>query len=540
RIANCVIEGSKEGLTEDLDELLQTMAPLDIINGPLMTGMDEVGRLFGSNELIVAEVLESAEAMKAAVGHLEPHMESAESSSRGTIILATVKGDVHDIGKNLVDIILSNNGYKIVNLGIKVPPQDLIEAYNNHKPDIIGLSGLLVKSAQMMVDTARDFKSSGIGCPILVGGAALTNRFTRLRIAPQYDGLVVYAKDAMHGLEMAGKIMNAAEREKLSTALLAETQDLQTDEQAKQAAGGRAPKERPAAQVAQVNAAPTPPDLRLQVIQDYDLSEIFQYINPQMLYVRHLGYRGRFTEALAEGEERAVALREKVKQVEDIMLARQDIQARALYKFFRAASEGDDVLILSPDGKQVLERFRFGRQSQDKGLCLSDYVLPLASGKPDYLGMFVTSVGPGVRALAMKWMEEGDYLASHVLQILALEGAEAFAELLHQRMRAMWGLPDPADISKVDLFRANYHGKRYSFGYPACPRLEDQAPLWRLLEPDKHLGVELTEEFMMDPEGSVSAVVFHHPQAEYFNLSPEDTKRLEDALEGAQTPAPSR
>ncbi|MEX2599731.1 MAG: methionine synthase, partial [Dehalococcoidia bacterium] len=263
RIANCIIEGSKEGLFGDLDEIMKTMAPLDIINGPLMAGMDEVGRLFGSNELIVAEVLESAEAMKAAVAHLEPHMQGGDSSNRGTIILATVKGDVHDIGKNLVDIILSNNGYKIVNLGIKVPPHTLIEAYNEHKPDIIGLSGLLVKSAQMMVDTARDLKSSGIDCPILVGGAALTNRFTRLRISPEYDGLVVYAKDAMNGLELAGKIMDPAGRKALSETLDAEGQGLRDDDNAKQAAAASAaPKERPVKRVAPVEQAPEPPDLR--------------------------------------------------------------------------------------------------------------------------------------------------------------------------------------------------------------------------------------------------------------------------------------
>jgi 5-methyltetrahydrofolate--homocysteine methyltransferase len=209
------------------------------------------------------------------------------------------------------------------------------------------------------------------------------------------------------------------------------------------------------------------------------------------------------------------------------MLARPDIQASAIYKFFRAASEGDDVLVLSPDGRQALERFRFGRQQAGEGLGLADYLLPLSSDKPDYLGMFVTTIGPGVRALADKWKDEGDYLASHILQVLALEGAEAFAELLHQKMRAMWGFPDPAGITKEDLFKAHYQGRRYSFGYPACPRLEDQAQLWRLLEPEKHIGVHLTEGFMMEPEGSVSALVFHHPQAKYFNLSPSDAEALE-------------
>ena len=531
RIAQCVIEGTKEGLLEDLDEALQGRAPLEIVNGPLMAGMDEVGRLFGNNELIVAEVLESAEVMKAAVAHLEPHMEANEASTRGSILLATVKGDVHDIGKNLVDIILSNNGYRVINLGIKVLPQELVRAYREHQPDMIGLSGLLVKSAQMMVDTVRDFKDAGIAAPILVGGAALSNRFTRLRIASEYEGLVAYAQDAMTGLALAGRIRDDAGRQELIATLAEETEVLLTGEAARQAARTAEERpERPKAAVQAVEQAPVPPDLRHHVIRDHDLSEVFSYINPTMLYVRHLGFRGRFEEALEKGDARAVELHEKVGQVQEVMLQRSDIQASAVYKFFRAASEGDDVLVLSADGSEVLERFRFGRQAAGEGLGLSDYLLPRAGGKEDYLGAFVTTIGPGIRALADEWREQGDYLASHILQILALEGAEAFAELLHQRMRRMWGFPDGPEVTKEELFKAHYRGNRYSFGYPACPRLEDQALLWGLLEPEAHIGVNLTEEFMMEPEGSVSALVLHHPQTKYFNLSPEDTERLEKKL----------
>ncbi|MBM3924453.1 MAG: methionine synthase [SAR202 cluster bacterium] len=532
RIANCIIEGSKEGLLEDLDEAMKGRRPLEIINGPLMAGMDEVGRLFARNELIVAEVLSSAEAMKSAVAHLEPHMEKAEAASRGSIILATVKGDVHDIGKNLVDIILSNNGYKVINLGIKVPPQDLIAAYQQHRPDMIGLSGLLVKSAQMMVETVRDLRDAEIECPILVGGAALTNRFTRLRIAPQYEeGLVAYAKDAMTGLELANRIREPEERARMKATVDEEGRLLEADEAAKEA--GRRdlrPTELPKGTVSVVESVPAPPDLKLHIIKGYDLSEIFDYINPVMLYTRHLGFKGRFEEALDAGDAKAIELRDQVKAVEDAMLIREDIKADAVYKFFRAASEGDDVVVLSPDGRDVLERFRFGRQSGGDGLCLSDYLLPRSSGKADYIGAFVTTIGPGVRVLAEMWKGHGRYLDSHILQVLALEGAEAFAELLHQKMRAMWGFQDPAGISKQDLFKANYQGRRFSFGYPACPRLDDQGQLWRLLEPERHIGVGLTEGFMMEPEGSVSALVFHHPQAKYFNLSPSDAERLEKAL----------
>jgi 5-methyltetrahydrofolate--homocysteine methyltransferase len=249
-----------------------------------------------------------------------------------------------------------------------------------------------------------------------------------------------------------------------------------------------------------------------------------------MLYVRHLGYRGRFSEALANGEQKAVDLRRKVQEVESVMLERNDIQASAVYKFFRAASEGDDLLILSPDGAQELHRFRFGRQSDGEQLSLADYVQPQSAEVPDYVGMFVTTIGPGVRSLADQWNANGDFLAAHILQSLALEGAEAFAELLHQRMRAMWGFADKPDITYTELFQAKYRGKRYSFGYPACPRLEDQAGIWTLLDPTKNIGVELTEGFMMDPEGSVSALVFHHPQTTYFNLSERDVEELEKRI----------
>ena len=529
RLSSAIVEGIKEGLEGDLKEALSGRSPLEIINGPLMDGMNEVGRLFGLNQLIVAEVLGSAEVMKAAVSYLEPLMESGEAATRGTIVLATVKGDVHDIGKNLVDIILSNNGYRIINLGIKVPPQDLIQAYREHRPDMIGLSGLLVKSAQMMVETVRDFSEAGIDCPVLVGGAALTNRFTRLRIAPGHRGAVVYARDAMSGLNLAHRLADADERQRLASELVMETRSIEKEE-ASRIRTPRATKPRSTGSTVvpvQAAPAPPPPDLRRHMLKDFDLSEIFRYVNPVMLYVRHLGYRGRFVEALEAGDVKALELQERVQQVEDVMIERGDITANAVYQFYRAASEADDLLILTGDGRRVLERFRFGRQSGGDGLCLSDYVLPRTSGVPDYVAAFVTTVGPGVRELAAEWQEKGDYLSSHVMQVLALEGAEAFAELLHKRLRAAWGFSDVEGLTNMDLFKANYRGRRFSFGYPACPRLEDQEQLWRLLEPEKTVGVSLTEGSMMDPEGSVSALVMHHPQAKYFNLSREDMERLE-------------
>ncbi len=532
KLSLAVIEGTKEGLAEDLDEALLERGPLEIINGPLMAGMEEVGRQFNANELIVAEVLQSAESMKFAVSRLEPHMEHSESATKGKVVLATVKGDVHDIGKNLVDIILSNNGYKVINLGIKVPPQDLIDAYKQHRPDIIGLSGLLVKSAQMMVETVGDLKQSEVNCPILVGGAALSNRFTRLRIAPKYGGLVAYASDAMTGLALANTLQEADERQRLSEALDAEAGQMLKDDSARQrsAANSGASPVSPA-QVRHDFDIPTPPDLRLHVLNDFDLDKIFPYINPQMLYVRHLGFNGRFAEALEAGETTALELQESVKRVEDLVLANPGVTAKAVFKFFPCQSDGQDLLIYSPDGSNVLEKFRFGRQSQRQGLCLADYAPPMSSsggsGPMDYVAMFVTTIGPGVRQLAGQWMSEGEYLNAHILQALALEGAEGFAELLHQQIRQMWGLGDPDGTSYQDLFRTQYRGRRYSFGYPACPRLEDQEQLFRLLDVSNNIPVELTEGFMMDPESTVSALVFHHPDASYFNLSEQDIEQLE-------------
>ncbi|MHB8383005.1 MAG: methionine synthase, partial [Candidatus Binataceae bacterium] len=348
RLPRYILEGSKEGLTEDLDELLPTMNPLEIINGPLMKGMDEVGRLFNANQMIVAEVLQSAEAMKAAVAHLEPHMEKDESSNRGKIILATVKGDVHDIGKNLVEIILSNNGYRVINLGIKVPPEDLIKAFRQHQPDAIGLSGLLVKSAQMMVVTAQDLKTAGIDCPILVGGAALSNRFTRIKIAPEYPGLVAYANDAMSGLALANQIMDYERRETLRLRL--------DEDSAKLIAATPKPSNgaivNPAAKssVRRDVDIPMPPDLKTHVLRGYDLGEVFQYINPAMLYTKHLGLRDA-ERALAEGNAKALELKVAIEEVQELMLAREDIKANAIFRFFRAQSDGDrSVMFLSPDG----------------------------------------------------------------------------------------------------------------------------------------------------------------------------------------------
>ncbi|MFY9571121.1 MAG: methionine synthase [Blastocatellia bacterium] len=536
RLSNYIVEGTKEGLIDDLNIKLKEAAPLDIINGPLMTGMAEVGRLFNNNELIVAEVLQSAEAMKAAVSYLEGFMEKKADSSRGRIILATVKGDVHDIGKNLVDIIMSNNGYQVVNLGIKVPPEVLIQAVREHNPDAIGLSGLLVKSAQQMVLTAEDLKDAGIDRPLLVGGAALSDRFTRTKIAPAYGGTVVYANDAMNGLDILNRVMDPESRAKLEAGLL--ERDLGV---VPRVSAPVSESEQRSSKVSLDIPIPAPPDLDRHVEEVRDLDEVWSYINPQMLYGRHMGLHGRFTDLLAAGDQRAVGLEEKIEKVKAECRAGA-MRVRVVWQFFEAESGGNKIHLFDRSSNTAFEprdavdnpiaTFGFPRQLKDDGLALSDLVLPALLGdssrRRDHIALFVTTAGEGVRELAEQAKQAGEYLRSYALQALALETAEAAAEWLHSRLRAAWGFPDPPDLARQNLFQARYRGKRYSFGYPACPDLELQAELFRLLRPEE-IGVELTEGFMMEPEASVSALVFHHPDATYFSAGvPELAEAIAD------------
>lgn len=515
RLASYVVEGTKEGLIPDLDEALKLSGPLEIINGPLMAGMSEVGRLFNNNELIVAEVLQSAEVMKASVGHLEQFMKKDETSVKGRIMLATVKGDVHDIGKNLVEIILSNNGYEIVNLGIKVPPENIIEAFRKEKADAIGLSGLLVKSAQQMVLTAQDLRAAGIDVPIMVGGAALTRKFTKTRIRPEYDGLVLYAKDAMDGLDIANRLMNPLERGKI------EEEVRQEAEAAVAVAPPQPLPELTRAVRSKISAdAPvfTPPDLERHVLRNYPLGHIIPYVNMQMLLGHHLGLRGSVEAQLAAGDARTVELKETVDDILHQAMLEGTIVPHAMYQFFPAQSSGNDILIYDPQNPaNVLHTFTFPRQNVEPYLCLADFLKPADSGVMDYVGFLVVTAGHGVRELSTELKDRGDYLRSHALQAVALEVAEGLAERVHHMMRDTWGFPDPADMTMKQRHGARYQGIRVSFGYPACPDLEDQGPLFKLLSPED-IGVHLTEGFMMEPEASVSAMVFAHPEAQYFNV----------------------
>ncbi len=527
RLASYIIEGTKEGLIDDLQLKLEESPPLAIINGPLMAGMDEVGRLFNDNKLIVAEVLQSAEAMKAAVAHLEPLMEKHESGSRGKVVLATVKGDVHDIGKNLVNIIFSNNGFEVINLGIKIPPEQLIAAVREHKPDILGLSGLLVKSAQMMLVTAEDLSEEGIDVTLLCGGAALSEKFVLTRVDPAYIGTAIYAQDAMSGLDLAKRIVDKKKFADLKLELDERRKTLSKAPLRVEVMDDTIPAIRSSA-LPVIENPPTPPDFNRHIIRNTPIDQIWAHINPRMLFGRHLGMKNstirlleqaqddRKARAKLEAEDPgALKTWDEVQEVKATYRGSHIMQPAAVYQFFRCASDGNKLMIYAtPEHADPAVIFDFPRQPRGDRMCLADLVNPIG-GAPDNMAMFVTTVGQAVRDLADELSASGSYLKSHILLSLAIESAEGYAEYLHAQLRRMWGIPDSPGTPMIDIFRAHYTGKRYSFGYPACPDLENQQYLWKLLKP-QDIGCELTDEFMMDPEASTSALVFHHPNAQYF------------------------
>lgn len=509
RLSSYIIEGTKEGLLPDLERALAKYPnPLDIINGPLMNGMAEVGRLFNDNQLIVAEVLQSAEVMKASVAFLEPYMENDKqtSTSKGKVLLATVKGDVHDIGKNLVDIILSNNGFETIDLGIKVSSADLIAAIREEKPDIIGLSGLLVKSAQQMALTAKDLQDAHIQTPIMVGGAALSRKFTNNKIAPNYQGLVLYAKDAMTGLSLANEIREPSRYSELFQAQISRA--AKTNKEETQLIKKYS---EPAVGVKTVQEAPIfqPQDLKRHLITNLSFHHIEPYINRKML-LYHLGVKNQKRELTNEKLDKVNNLLDSL--IHEI-IKNKWIQPKATYQFFKAKANGNDVIIMNKD-ELPIEEFAFPRQEKGKNLCLADY---LREKQTDYVCFFAVTAGKGIRKAATQLKEEGRFLESHALQAIALETAEGLAEYIHRQIRDKWGFPDHPTMTMDERFAAKYQGQRFSFGYPACPNLEDQAKLFRLIQPED-IDIELTEGYMMEPEASVTAMVFSHPEARYFNV----------------------
>lgn len=511
RLKILLVEGSKEGLIEYLDEALEKYKPLDVINIPLMAGMAEVGRLFNDNELIVAEVLQSAGVMKAAVTHLEQFMEKTEDSNKARMLLATVKGDVHDIGKNLVDIILSNNGFEVINLGIKVTSEELIRAYQEYKPDFIGLSGLLVKSAMQMVNTAEDLRNAGIDCPVMVGGAALSRSFTDKRIKPMYNGPVLYSVDAMTGLDMANCL---ADDQKRTTFLINYEEDsarraLQTETKSTKKVSNKVKLEINHDQIRE-----TPPNYLRHLIEITDPSELFQYINEQFFYTQHMGFKGSIRLSYEKGDERAIKLVDQITELKQMVIENNWFECKGVYQFFEAAHEGNTLNIYDQSGN-ILKRIDFPRQPDGEQLCAAEFVGSVTKSTRDSIAMFAVTSGNRIRELAQKFKQEGDFFKSHAIQALAVETAEGFAEFLHKKIRAEWGIQE--DLSFKQLVQTKYQGIRLSFGYPACPNLDDQQILFDLLKPQEQ-GIRLTESMMMEPEGSVSAIVFSHPQAKYFSV----------------------
>jgi 5-methyltetrahydrofolate--homocysteine methyltransferase len=440
-------------------------------------------------------------------------MEKTESSNRGKIILATVKGDVHDIGKNLVEIILSNNGYQVINLGIKVPPEDLIAAFEQHHPDAIGLSGLLVKSAHQMVITGNDLRDRGVGVPLLVGGAALSEKFTRTKIGPSYASPTFYAKDAMTGLRLLNEIMDPGTREQvLASHIFSEGETVATAPAEPQVVPQNARSSKVRADI----PIPAAPYLDRRVRDVPNLAEVWSYINPFMLYGRHLGFKGNFEKLLAERDAKALKLFHDLEQVKTE--AARFMRVKAVWQFFEAERDGNAIHLFEPGAAAPLHTFQFGRQPRADGLSLSDYILNAEEGRRDHLALFVVTAGSQVREESERAKQAGEFFKAHALQALAIETAEGCAEWLHRRIREDWGFPDPPTLTMQERFTSRYRGKRYSFGYPACPNLDDQQGIWKLLRPGD-IGVELTEGMMMEPEASVSALVFHHPDCAYFTAS---------------------
>jgi 5-methyltetrahydrofolate--homocysteine methyltransferase len=385
----------------------------------------------------------------------------------------------------------------------------LIRACQEHKPDAIGLSGLLVKSTQQMAITAGDFKAAGITVPLLVGGAALSEKFTRTKIAPAYGEAVCYAKDAMTGLSLMNALMDPEKRggviERSRAVEVAGVEE--TPATRSPALLTRSSKVRTEMPI------PAAPYLERKVRDVPHLAEVWSYVNPFMLYGRHLGYKGNFEKALADHEDKALELFYNMEQVK--REAARFMQVKAVWQFFEAERDGNAIQLFAPGGGTAVHTFRFGRQPRENGLCLSDYILDAEDGRRDHLALFAVTAGWGIRERSEEFKQAGEFFKAHAIQALAIETAEGAAEWLHRRIREDWGFPDPPALTMHDRFTSRYRGRRYSFGYPACPNLDDQQGLFALLRPED-IGVQLTEGMMMDPEASVSALVFHHPDCAYF------------------------
>ncbi len=527
RLKDRIVDGDRKGLGEELQAALdQGNTPLSIINDVLLDGMKVVGELFGAGKMQLPFVLQSAETMKAAVAYLEPFMEKIEGQEKGTIVLATVKGDVHDIGKNLVDIILTNNGYRVVNLGIKVPLADMVAAVKTHKAHAIGMSGLLVKSTVVMRENLEEMHRQGLEVPVLLGGAALTRNYVeddcvRAYAGGETRGRVAYARDAFDGLHLMDKVTGngfddylAALQKKRVGKARNESRTLgQADPR------GFAPVDIGYAQSRRrkLNAGtetPTPPFWGARVLESVPKA-IIPFINERSLYQFQWGFRkqGKSLEDFlgwAKQELRPVLKR---------MLALTDeqdiLKPQAIYGYWKCAGQGNDLVLFHEDGAEAL-RFTLPRQPKQDGECIADFVTDIEDGR-DVIGLQVVTVGQKASDIARTWFEDDRYQDYLYLHGLSVEMAEAMAEYTHKRIRAELGFAGEDDRDMDKMLQQGYRGGRYSFGYPACPRLEDQVPLLRLLGADR-IGVSISDEWQLHPEQSTSAIVLHHPKAKYFSV----------------------
>jgi 5-methyltetrahydrofolate--homocysteine methyltransferase len=519
RLERRIVDGERNGLTDDLDEALQRRPALDIVNDTLLAGMRTVGELFGSGQMQLPFVLQSAEVMKAAVAHLEPHMDRVEGdeSGKGTIVLATVKGDVHDIGKNLVDIILSNNGYTVVNLGIKQPISTIIEAAEENAADAIGMSGLLVKSTVVMKENLEEMNQRGVAArwPVLLGGAALTRAYVEDDLASLYAGEVRYARDAFEGLRLMDAVVSAKHDPKTSL-----SDALPALRKRRVARGSTAAQPDVAtdvrSDVAVDNRVPVPPFWGSRVVRGLHLADYAAYLDERATFLGQWGLRGSrggpTYEELVETDGRP-----RLRMWLDRLHTDAILEAAVVYGYWPACSEGNDLVVLdAEDQEKEIARFAFPRQRRDRRLCLADFFRPRESGELDVVAFHLVTVGSKVSEATAKLFAENAYRDYLELHGLSVQLTEALAEYWHARVRGElgFGAEDSDDLDAI--LGQGYRGSRYSFGYPACPDLSDRATLVRLLEPER-IGVTLSEELQLHPEQSTDALVVHHPEAKYFN-----------------------
>ncbi len=528
RLSQRIIDGDRQGLEDDLDEAMVKHPPLEIINIHLLDGMKVVGDLFGSGQMQLPFVLQSAETMKAAVAHLEPHMEKIEGSQKGTVVLATVKGDVHDIGKNLVDIILTNNGYKVINLGIKQPLINILQAANENRADAIGMSGLLVKSTVIMRENMEEMSRQGIGTPVMLGGAALTRQYVEEDcVKASSSGKVAYARDAFDGLHLMDHIVSGRFDD-----YLAERQEKAANRPKKRSrtldAVDVAPVTLRPIEVEETRLrrnelskgvnVPKPPFLGARILEDVPVKALLPFLNDNMLYQFHWGYKkeGRSLDEFLRwaNKELKPILADLVEEAE----AERVFKPQAAYGYWPAAGEGNDVLLFDPDdASREIARFSLPRQKKSNGLCIADFLRDADDDERDILGLQVVTVGQRASEVAREWFAADRYNDYVRLHGLGVELAEALAEYTHKRIRSDLGFGHLDERDRAKLIKQGYRGSRYSFGYPACPHVADQRSLLDLLDAGR-IGIELGDEDQLWPEQSTSAIVLHHPQARYFNV----------------------